>query len=291
MFNPITSPIIRKDTKVISRSMKYSWGLFAYEAVLGLIFLITMSVYNVSSSYYGSVRSNSEIYSGYMYFFVSIGVAQLCIIALVVPIITASAISGERERKTMDVLLTTTTPAPSIILGKIGSAVIRVMMFVIASLPLMSVAFIFGGMSWLDLLVYIVVAFFLAILTGSVGIMCSAICKKSITAIILSYIIYLGIYGGPFLIWLFEYLIKPDRDNYYLAPIAMLFDPIFSIIVFFVSCYSNIEVLEPFIDYSNAFTDFISTPVVWVTISIVFQTLVAVLFIFISTKRIRPGKK
>ena len=289
MFNPFNSPIIRKDTKVISRSMKFSWGLFAYEAVLGLIFLITMSVYDVSTrSFYN--LSNANVYSGYMYFFASVGAAQIGIIALVVPIITASSISGERERKTMDVLLTTITTPTSIILGKIGSAVIRVMTFVVASIPLMSVAFIFGGLSWLKLLEYVIIAFFFACLTGSIGILCSAICKKSITAIILSYVMYLGLYGLPFIIWLCEFLVKTSRRTYILAPTVMTIDPVYSILVFFVSCYSDIDALEPFVNTSNVVIDFFNNPTVWVTLSIIVQSCLMIFFIVMAAKRIRPGK-
>ena len=154
MFNPFTSPIIKKDLKVISRSMKFSWGLFAYEAVLFIVFLMSISIMNVSSSLYGGVRSNIDLYNGYIYFFPIVGITELIIIALIIPIITASSISGERERKTMDVLLTTTISAPAIILGKIGSAVIRVMTFIIASLPMLSLAFLVGGLSWLTLFKY-----------------------------------------------------------------------------------------------------------------------------------------
>ena len=95
MFNPFTSPIIKKDLKVISRSMKFSWGLFAYEAVLTVVFLMSLSVMNITSSYSMGIRSNVDIYSGYIYFFPIVGVTELIIIALIVPIITASSISGE----------------------------------------------------------------------------------------------------------------------------------------------------------------------------------------------------
>ncbi|HBZ03004.1 MAG TPA: hypothetical protein DEO83_04250 [Lachnospiraceae bacterium] len=291
MFNPFTSPIIKKDLKVISRSMKFSWGLFAYEAVLMIVFLMSLSIMNLSSSYGQGVLSNVDVYNGYIYFFPAVGITELVIIALIVPIITASSISGERERKTMDVLLTTTISAPAIILGKIGSAVIRVMMFVIASLPLLSLSFLVGGLSWITLFIYILLAFLFACFAGSVGIFASSICKKSITAIILAYVIYLVIYGIPFVIWLLEYMININRTSYYLAPLALTINPVFSFIVFFVGDMSNYHLLEEIFNPSKGFWSFLLSDGIYLTISQLTQLGLTVIFVILASLRIKPGKK
>ena len=36
------NPIMKKDLRIRSRSMKFAWGLFAFEAVLGVIFLFAI---------------------------------------------------------------------------------------------------------------------------------------------------------------------------------------------------------------------------------------------------------
>ncbi len=290
MFNPFNSPMIKKDLKVICRSMKFSWGLFAYEAVLVVVFLFSLSIANIERSYTG-VTSNTDIYSGYVYFFPAIGITQLMIIALIVPIITASSISGERERKTMDVLMTTTTSPVNIILGKIGSAVVRVMIFVIASIPILSMSFVVGGLSWLALLEYIVLAFFLACFTGSVGIFSSSLCKKSITAIILSYVIYLGIYGVPFVVMLIEYLSNIDRQSFYISPFALFVDPVFTFIVFFVDRMSSNDVLSIFGGSHGGIWSIIRNPNLYMVISIVVQMAVTAFFVHLSAKRIGPSTK
>ena len=291
MFNPFTSPIIKKDLKVISRSMKFSWGLFAYEAVLTVVFLMSLSVMNITSSYSMGIRSNVDIYSGYIYFFPIVGVTELIIIALIVPIITASSISGERERKTMDVLLTTTISAPAIILGKIGSAVIRVMIFIIASLPLLSLSFLVGGLSWLTLFKYILLAFFFACFAGSVGIFASSVCRKSITAIILSYVIYLGIYGLPFVIWLLEYLVNIQRTKYYLTPFALMINPVFTFVVFFTGDMSNYNVPEELFNHSRGLLGFILGEGVYIIMSQLLQLGLTAMFVCFAAMRIKPGKK
>ena len=288
---PFNSPIVRKDLKVISRSMKFSWSLFAYEAVLALVFLITLSIASLGSRSYGSVRNNTDIYESYVYFYPVIAVAQICIIALIVPIITASAISGEKERKTMDILLTTSISPTQIILGKIFSAVIRVMIFVVASIPLMAVSFVVGGLSWFTLLEYVVLTFFFALFTGSIGILCSAICKKSITAIILSYVIYGGLYSIPFtglyLCALFDW--QDLALNVSMLP--LLFNPVMTFFNHFMGRLSSSDFSELFGQNGHGIWRVLYNKNVWTVVSVLCQFALTVVMVILATRKIRPGKK
>ena len=38
------NPIVKKDIKVQSRSMKICWGVFAYDAILALVFFLAMAI-------------------------------------------------------------------------------------------------------------------------------------------------------------------------------------------------------------------------------------------------------
>ena len=81
-----------------------------------------------------------------------LAVCELCIIGLIVPIITSTSISGERERQTLEIMLTTPVRPISIVAGKLLSAVATTAMYVIATLPFMAVAFIVGGMDCSNIL-------------------------------------------------------------------------------------------------------------------------------------------
>ncbi len=284
------NPIVRKDLKVISRSMKFSWGLFAYEAILALIFLFIMLMVYESFSY-GS-KNNTEIYEGFIAFFPVIGVAQLGMISLIVPIITASSISGERERQTMDVMLTTTISPYSIVIGKITSAVFRVMTFIIASIPLMAVSFMMGGMKWRTLLEYLVLAFIFAIFTGSIGTFCSSIFKKSIPAIIISYVIYGVIYGATYSPLVVASIIADDLDDVIYVLLTDLINPVHTFIVFFYDRISGEGLFES-ISYGNVsdFTEWLFSTNVWLVLSSIVQLAVSAFFIWLAAKRLRPAKK
>lgn len=197
------NPIVKKDLQVSSRSMRLAWGLFGYEAILTIAFLLAMLVIQEDSR---SLYRSGNIYNSMVYLFPVIAIAQICIIALITPIITASSISGEKERQTFDVMLTTAMSPLAIVFGKVTSAVIRIMFYVLGSLPIMALSFVVGGLGWSTLFLYLATVLLLAVFSGSIGIFCSAICRKSITAVILSFVCYFVVYGMTFLPLLLRFI-------------------------------------------------------------------------------------
>ena len=104
---------------------------------------------------------------------------------------TASAISGERERQTFDIMMTTGITPFSVIWGKVMTAIIQSMLFVAASLPIMALTFVIGGVPWSYLFWFFAIALLASFFAASIGILCSSICKRSVSAVILSYGFYL----------------------------------------------------------------------------------------------------
>lgn len=235
------NPIVKKDLQVSARSMRISWGLFAYEGVLVLAFLLAILVIQeeVQGFYY-----SGNIYSYLVYLFPVVAIVQVCIVALIMPIITASSISGEKERQTFDIMLTTCMSPFAIVLGKVFSAVLRILFFVIASLPIMGMSFVVGGLSWMNLLYFILAVMLLAIFSGSVGILCSSFCRKSITAVILSFVIYFVVYGGTFMPLLLTAIFNYSSNNVGEAMLPLLFNPILFFEEFFCFIMMGSSLLE-----------------------------------------------
>ena len=72
-----------------------------------------------------------------------LSVLQLALIVFITPGLTAGVISSERERQTLNMLLTTTQSSTSIIIGKLVSSVAYLLLLMIASLPLYSIVFLY----------------------------------------------------------------------------------------------------------------------------------------------------
>ncbi|MBR3307053.1 MAG: hypothetical protein IKI75_07375 [Lachnospiraceae bacterium] len=274
---PKLNPIVKKDLRVISRSMKIAWGIFAYEGVLAIIFLFAMWIifesYNTS---YGFTRNYGE----FVAMFPILAAVQFGIIALLMPIMTATAVSGERERQTFDILLTTVMTPIAIIRGKVFSAVARVMVFIVASIPLMAVSFTLGGLSWINLLITMVAFLIFAILTGSVGIFASTLTTKSITAIILTYVFYFAIVNTTFIPALVITLISTYSGTGGLS-VLMLFNPLVTLVEMFVLMLDGDDL------FSSNSIGFL-TGWIWVIVSGVVMLLASWLLQRLAARRIDP---
>lgn len=283
------NPIVKKDLQVTARSMRISWGLFAYEAVLTMIFLLALSVIQeVSSGFYGS----GNVYGHLLYLFPVLSIAQVCIVTLIVPIMTASAISGEKERQTFDIMLTTCMSPFSIVLGKVMSAVLQILFFVAAGMPIMALAFVAGGLSWSYLFYFVLTIILLSLFSGSIGILCSAFCRRSITAVILSYAFYFAICVSTFLPMLFMFLLT-QGENAGESILFLLFNPIIFYEEFFMQLMSGESLFG--VEGSNLtreqvgfFTYHLSQGRAWMILSAVCIFLLSCLFLLAAAWKVNP---
>ncbi len=279
------NPIVRKDLQVAARSMRLSWGVFLYSLILVLAFLLAMLVIQ---SDVGSVYSNQNIYSYLIYLFPVLAIVQIGIVALIVPIITSSSISGEKERQTFDIMMTTCLSPLRIVWGKVLSGVLRILFYVVAGMPILAISFVVGGMSWANLFYYLVALTLFAIFSGSIGVMCSAMSRRSITAVIRSFVVYFVIYGLTFLPSLIRMIYGMDAGESFLF---YLFNPG----VFFEEFFMQIMTGQSLFDGNNIsssdvgfFTGLFSNGTLWMFISGACIILMTVVFLLVAAWMINP---
>jgi ABC-2 type transport system permease protein len=118
---------------------------------------------------------------------------ELMMIIFIVPALTAGAITGERERKTYDLLQTTLLSAPSFIVGKMESALGYILLLLLSAIPLQSIAFLFGGISELEVLLAFVILAVTALLLAAMGLFFSALTERTLTATVRVYMVSLGV--------------------------------------------------------------------------------------------------
>jgi ABC-type transport system involved in multi-copper enzyme maturation permease subunit len=111
------------------------------------------------------------------------------ILFLVTPALTGNSISGERERQTLDVLLTTRMTPFEIIMGKFLSSAIQSALLVLSSFPILALVFIYGGMNFFQLLGLVAVLIFEVAYISVFGIFFSASLKRTAPSIVLSYVV------------------------------------------------------------------------------------------------------
>ena len=107
---------------------------------------------------------------------------QVILVSFIGPSFTAGAISGEKERQTYDLLRTTLLSANAFVLGKLVSALSYVLLLIVASIPLLSIAFMLGGVSPIELLLSQLLVLAAAVTFALYGLFASSTMRSTLAA-------------------------------------------------------------------------------------------------------------
>ena len=177
------NPILTREIDHRMRDARTYWIATVYIFILGVVTLVT---------YLTAVRTPDASIPvegwvvGKMIFHV-IAIAQMALIILLVPSVSAEAITGERDRGTLAMLLVTPMPRRRIAEGKLLASVLYVLFLMSTSIPFAALSFGFGGTD-LRLLgitygCIMVTVFFLA----SLGLAVSTLMRRTVPAMLLAY--------------------------------------------------------------------------------------------------------
>jgi ABC-type transport system involved in multi-copper enzyme maturation permease subunit len=142
------------------------------------------SLGGVSPGFALSARVGHMLFSGIL-------VLETLLVLVLAPAFTAGAISSEREHQTLDLLVTTPLSTLGIVVGKLVSALAWVLVLIVASVPLMSLVFVFGSVGPEDVLRAYVLLFSLAFGMGAIGLFLSALVRRTQAATVLASVVVL----------------------------------------------------------------------------------------------------
>lgn len=161
--------------------------------------------------------------------FQSLAVLELLVICFITPALTSGTISSEKEKLTYEMLLTTPLSPTRILWGKLFSALIYVLLLIFAAIPLASLVFIFGGVAPMSMLRGLLVLIVVAAMLGTLGIFASAWLDRTARATVVSYLLVLLIFIGPFVAFVATGIARndiPPRELLILNPVSALFSAI-----------------------------------------------------------------
>ena len=136
-------------------------------------------------------------------------VGQFAIASLMAPSFTAGAISGEKERKTYEMLLASPLRPWVIVSGKLIAALAHLVVLVAGSLPIIMLCLPLGGVSIYELLAAYVGLLSAIFLFGSISMYCSSYFKRTSASLVVSYVLILPILIVGVVSWL---LLAPQGD-------------------------------------------------------------------------------
>ncbi|MCA9980428.1 MAG: hypothetical protein KDD89_06340 [Anaerolineales bacterium] len=112
---------------------------------------------------------------------------QSTLVIFIGPAFTASAISGEKERQTYELLRTTLLSPAAFVAGKLISALSYVFLLLLSSIPILSLAFMFGGIDLTELIVSQLLLAASAITFAMLGLFYSSRSRSSTAASVATY--------------------------------------------------------------------------------------------------------
>jgi ABC-2 type transport system permease protein len=213
-----SQPVLVKELRTRMRGARAFWVLTIYLGVLaGFALLLYLAV---RSSVVNDPFSAGQTIGKAL--FLGVAAVALIQVMIIVPAQAAGAISGEREHETFDLLIVTLLPAWKIVLGKLLAALAYAVLLIVAVVPLMALAFFFGGVTGTEVLIALLGLLVTAVLYGAVGILWSVITVRTMPAMVLTQatniMVLLGI---PFLAYVFAALFLfrgPTPDWFFSYP-------------------------------------------------------------------------
>lgn len=266
--------------------------IVTFEALLagfGLFF------YYVAFDYHMNASIN---YRMVFYIFDILTIAELVMVFLVVPVFTAGAISMERERQTLDVLISTGVSPFKLVVEKLLSTVALVAIMGFASLPILAIVYSVGGVGINQIIGVVLLMIAAAILFGSIGIFFSTICNTTMVAIVSTYVTMILIFLTTLIVGNINTIAESFRNRYGIAgtlfyimtyapkgagAYLLLLNPIYIVVKFFGGDTAK----EMFKEIRNAGGMLSNIEEHWVLISGSLLMLISFILLVISAKKIR----
>ncbi|TMU87957.1 ABC transporter permease [Bacillus sp. BHET2] len=272
----LINPMLNKEFKLRFRSFKAFIGMLCYLMAVGIVVIgfIYMQTRFSNNGYFRPEESRAM--------FMILSFLQLSLVLFITPGLTGGVISGEREKQTLSMLLTTEQSSMSIILSKLVSSVSYLLLLVVSSLPLYSFVFLYGGVSPTDLLIVFGYSLFLIFAFGSVGVFYSTIIRKTIVSMVTTYATVLFLVVGTLFLYMLSMAMGsgPYQNETTPAPyLSAMFNPGIVILGHFEPMATD-EI------YKRSGIEF----PLWVSFVSIYSIL-AVVSLSISIMKLRPSMK
>jgi ABC-type transport system involved in multi-copper enzyme maturation permease subunit len=121
--------------------------------------------------------------------FEALALLQFAVILFVTPATMAAAISGERQRRTWDLLRVTHLRPFDIVWAKLLAGLTINVLLLVASIPLFAAVFLFGGVTAADVLHLYTVLLATVLLLGSASLVISVVNARPVASVIASTIV------------------------------------------------------------------------------------------------------
>jgi ABC-type transport system involved in multi-copper enzyme maturation permease subunit len=184
----------------------------------GFAWMVELIMERTFSSGFGGAGALASAQIGQV-IFAALLILETLQVVFLAPAATSGAISLEREKQTLELLIVTPISSLAIVFGKLLSALVYVWLLIAASIPLTAIVFVFGGVAPEDVIRGYLVLIVTALGFGAFGLFASSLVKRTqaATAISVFGVLFLSI-GTVFLL-IFWLAMAASDDGHGVGPI------------------------------------------------------------------------
>ena len=175
----VTNPIIRKEVLMALRTRKAILMQALYLLVVGALVYLLWPAEGLQDI--GGHQSRRIL--------AVLAVAQVVLVALFAPVFTASSLTIERERNTLESLFATPLKPWEIVLGKMVGALASLVLLVLSGTPALASPLMLGGLTGGEVLAAMALLLVTAVFLGAIGLLVSSFMHRSYRAIIVTFVI------------------------------------------------------------------------------------------------------
>lgn len=179
----LDNPVLQRELLVNLRMRRAFVLLFVYVGLLGTVVYVAWPQENTLD-----LTENPEAAKRLVNMFF---LGQYMLMSLMAPSFAAGTISGEKERKTYEMLLASPMRPGAIVLGKLLASLAHLAVLVLCSLPIVMLCVPLGGVHWSEVLATYVAMAASVVTFGMISLASSSYFSRSIAAEVVSYLLIL----------------------------------------------------------------------------------------------------
>ena len=186
------NPVLQRELVVNLRMTRSFVLLFAYVGLLGLLVYAAWPAEQMLDL----ARPEKAKALVDLFFF-----GQFVLVAMMTPSFAAGAITGEKERKSYEMLMASPMRPGAVVLGKLAASLCHLAILMICSLPIVMLCLPLGGVHPSEVLAAYVAMISSVVLFGMISLWCSSFFSRTSASLVVSYLLILPLAMLGVLTW------------------------------------------------------------------------------------------
>ncbi len=196
---PLVGPIFLHELTAIARRGRCFLLRECYAS--GMFFVVLWIYWNGASSFETGVVEPDVLAEFTLHFFLIFLGVQFVVAVLLTPLLVATAITDEKERRTLEFLLATDLRNREIVLGKLAARLGNLLLLLFVGLPILSLLQFLGGVEPNLLVAGFAFVLLTVVSLAALSILISVHSTRSRSAVLCTYLVAIAYQAGSFILY------------------------------------------------------------------------------------------